>query len=740
MRVSRLLIAALATFAFLAFLQSNAFGAPFEGGHPDDIGFRGHLYTGPGLPSAGTRPSASKLESKLWFNDGSWWGSLWSTEAGDFHIYRLNGSSHEWVDTGVPLDTRGGTRADALWDGTHLYVASHGFANVASPGYPARLYRLSYDSDRDTYVHDAGFPVLISNYKTETLVIDKDSAGTIWATWVQGTSVYLTHTVGGDDRVWATPFVLPVHGATGLDPDDVSSLVEFAGDKIGLMWSNQRSSKMYFAVHRDGDAAWKWSGETALGGPGNADDHINLKSDQFGFVYAITKTSHDEASKPLIYLLVRAPIGGWLKFVVGRKVDNHTQPILLLDETNRTLHVFMTSAQTGGTIYHKVAPMIMPSFPAGLGMPFIESGTVGALNSATSTKQNVDSRTGIAVVAVQNHAGAYWHNSLAIGAPGLEADFSGGPQTAGVPFAVPFRDRTIGNPTSWTWFFGDGGWSRSRKPSHTYTTPGRHSVTLVVTDARGRISTIRKTGYIDARPLTADFTANPPAGEHPITISFTDTTIGNPTSWAWRFGDGASSSQRNPSHFYTQAGSFTVSLTVRDAQGKTSTKTRMVSVMAAFPFTPVVDSQIRSSSPDKNYGTSPVLRVKHGGSAATAEHYRTYLRFHVTGLVGTVVSAKIRLFVEDASTGGGSVFTGLGGWDEDALTWGDAPGHVGDALATFGAVTAGTWAEVSVPAGAFAAGNGFYNFVIEGSSPSHGMSAYSSREGANPPQLLIQTH
>jgi PKD repeat protein len=739
-RTARILITALATFALLAFIQSNAFAAPLGGGHQNDIGFRDHPYTGPGLHSAGTTPSASKPESKLWYNDGKWWGSIWSAEAGDFHIFRLNKATQEWIDTGVVLDTRSGTRADTLWDGTHLYVASHGFTNNATPRYPARLFRLSYDTSRDTYVHDPGFPVAISDYKSETLVIDKDQTGTLWATWVQGTSVMVNHTVGGNDAVWSTPFVLPAEGSTGLNPDDISSVIEIAGERIGIMWSNQRRSKMYFAVHKNGDPASKWSSEVALSGQGNADDHINLKSDQFGFVYAVTKTSQDENLRPLVYLLVRAPIGGWLKFPVGREDDNHTQPIMLLDETNRMIHVFLTSAQAGGTIYHKMAPMLLPKFPVGLGTPFIESGTAGMLNSATSTKQNVDSRTGIAVLAVQNDPGLYWHNTLDIQAPGLEADFSGGPKMAGVPFAVPFRDRSIGSPTSWMWFFGDGGWSRNRNPSYTYKSPGLYGVTLVVTDSRGRISTIRRPAYIDARPLTADFTANPPAGERPITISFSDKTIGTPTSWSWRFGDGATSSQRNPSHLYTRAGNFSVTLTVKDAQNKTSTKTRLVSVMAAFPFTPSADAQVRSVSPDRNYGTQPILRVKHGGSAATAEHYRTYIRFNLSGLLGTVVTARLRLYVTDASTGGGTVYVSPAGWDEGALSWLNAPAHIGGALGTFGAVNPGTWAEVSLPASAFAGGNGVYNFVIEGTAPRHGMSEYMSREGANPPQLLLQTH
>jgi PKD repeat protein len=739
-RSARLVIAAFASLALLAFIQSNAMAAGLDGGHPNDIGFQDHPYTGPGLPGAGTTPSASKPESKLWFNDGSWWGSLWSTSAGDFHIFRLNKATQEWIDTGVQLDNRGGTRADTLWDGQHLYVASHGFTNVATPKYPARLYRLSYDASRKTYVHDAGFPVAINDYKSETLVIDKDQTGTLWATWVQGTSVMVTHTVDGNDAVWAAPFVLPAEGAIGLDPDDISSVVQIGGDRVGIMWSNQKASKMYFAVHKNSDPAHRWTGEVAVSGRGNADDHISLKSDGFGFVYAVTKTSQIDDLRPLVYLLVRAPIGGWLKFTVGREEDSHTQPILLLDETNRMIHVFMSSPQAGGTIYHKMAPMLLPTFPGGLGTAFIESGAAGVINSATSTKQNISSRTGIAVLAVQNDPGIYWHNTLDIQAPGLEADFSGGPRTAGVPFSVPFRDRTIGNPSSWMWFFGDGGWSRQRNPSYTYKTPGLYGVTLVVTDNRGRISTIRRPAYIDARPLTADFTANPPAGERPITISFTDKTIGSPTSWSWRFGDGATSTQRNPSHLYTRAGNFSVTLTVRDAAGKTSSKTRMVSVMAAFPFTPVADAQVRSITADRNYGASPVLRVKHGGSAATAEHYRTYIRFNVSGLNGTVVTARLRLYVTDASTGGGTVYVSPAGWDELGLAWLNAPAHIGGALGTFGAVNPGTWAEVTLPASAFARGNGTYDLVIEGTHPRHGMSEYQSREGANPPQLLLQAH
>jgi PKD repeat protein len=50
-----------------------------------------------------------------------------------------------------------------------------------------------------------------------------------------------------------------------------------------------------------------------------------------------------------------------------------------------------------------------------------------------------------------------------------------------------------------------------------------------------------------------------------LTVNFTDTSANNPTSWSWTFGDGGTSTNQNPSHQYTSAGNYTVSLTVSNA-------------------------------------------------------------------------------------------------------------------------------------------------------------------------------
>src|SRR3954452_22805047 len=145
-----------------------------------DVGYRDGSTSGTHSATGTKRP-----ESPLWINDGSWWANMWDPVSDDYHVFRLSPSSPQsWTDTKVTIDPRSGTSADTLWDGTHLYVSSHAQADTAASGFPAQLYRFSYDPSTKAYSLDAGYPTQINNYKTETLVIAKDSTGTIWATWM----------------------------------------------------------------------------------------------------------------------------------------------------------------------------------------------------------------------------------------------------------------------------------------------------------------------------------------------------------------------------------------------------------------------------------------------------------------------------------------------------------------------------------------------------------------------------
>lgn len=80
-----------------------------------------------------------------------------------------------------------------------------------------------------------------------------------------------------------------------------------------------------------------------------------------------------------------------------------------------------------------------------------------------------------------------------------------------------------------------------------------------------------------AQGLTASFSFSPAAPRPGQTVSFTDTSAGTPTAWAWTFGDGGTSTQKNPDHIYSRNGVWPVTLTVTQGT-KTAAATRFVTV------------------------------------------------------------------------------------------------------------------------------------------------------------------
>lgn len=623
-------------------------GAPAAEG---DVG-----YQGPSSYGASSGPSGSKPESKLWWNDGYWWGSIFDTASRDFHIFKLDPLTQAWNDTGVTLDPRTNSRADTLWDGTHLYVASHVSSTSPAAGYPARLYRYSYDSGTDTYSPDRGFPVSISNHRTETLVIDKDSTGKLWATWVQDQKVYVNRTVAGDAN-WGTPFVLPVEGTT-VTGDDISSLVAFEGNRIGVMWSNQSASGtgFYFAAHVDGaaDATWEVS-RAAVQGPGSADDHINLKSDRSGRVFAAIKTSYEAGTDPLVMLLVRDPgTGQWASHVVGVEDDEHTRPIVLLDETAGVVYVLATGPPccTGGDILLKSSPIDSVAFSPGLGTVFIRDAASTRLNNVTSTKQSLGPTTGLVALATNDATRSYWHNNRSLG----------------------------------------------------------------------------------QAPPTADFAASPREGPPPLSVQFTDTSIGGPTSWAWDLdGDGSvDSTAQNPQFTYPGEGTYTVTLTAANAAGSdTETKVGYVRVAstATVTLSPLADARVEEAYPDKNFGASSALRLDGG----TDPDMESYLQFTVSGLWGPVRSAKLRLYATTDTRDGPAAYSTGTGWSESGLTWSNRPARASGPHDDKGAIPANSWVEFDVTP--LVTGDGTYSFLLATTS-TDGISFYS-REGAQKPQLVV---
>lgn len=91
------------------------------------------------------------------------------------------------------------------------------------------------------------------------------------------------------------------------------------------------------------------------------------------------------------------------------------------------------------------------------------------------------------------------------------ADFSAAPVDGTIPLAVSFTDTSKNRPKTWYWEFGDGSTSEEQNPVHTYTTPGRYTVSLKVTSSFGS-DALAKTAMINATspvPVTVPVPAEP---------------------------------------------------------------------------------------------------------------------------------------------------------------------------------------------------------------------------------------
>ncbi|WP_127500550.1 DUF7594 domain-containing protein [Actinoplanes solisilvae] len=155
---------------------------------------------------------------------------------------------------------------------------------------------------------------------------------------------------------------------------------------------------------------------------------------------------------------------------------------------------------------------------------------------------------------------------------------------------------------------------------------------------------------------------------------------------------------------------------------------------ATATFTPVADTYVQSDTATTNYGTSTQIVVDNSPVR------RSFLRFTVSGVSGTITSAKIRLRTISGNSGSpaGGTFKAVSStsWSETGTTWNNQPAIDGATLGTIGSVGENTWYEVD--ASAVVKGNGTFSFA--GTSSNSDGAYYDTREsGADAPQLVVTT-
>jgi PKD repeat protein len=192
------------------------------------------------------------------------------------------------------------------------------------------------------------------------------------------------------------------------------------------------------------------------------------------------------------------------------------------------------------------SPTITHTFP--------DSGTYTvALTTMAATGRSLGTATQT-IAAGLTHAA--WSVTTPSAIEGTPVSFSAAPTVhdASVPIS------------SYSWNFGDGSAPASGAATAHSFKAGAHTVTLVVTDALGRVSAATNTLRVADRPPTASFKS--PSGRAGSKLSFTGHgTDDEALSYLWRFGDGGSARGAKAKHAFKRKGRYTVTLKVTDASG-----------------------------------------------------------------------------------------------------------------------------------------------------------------------------
>ncbi len=366
-----------------------------------------------------SKGTSDKPQSKLFVLNDSWWACV--NNLTKLSIYKLSAATWtkklDVVNAIVPFD-EGGTN-DVLWDGTNLFIATW---DAATP----KLYKFSYNAGTDNFALLSGFPVNIPSLPgTETIVIAKDSTGRIFATYEGNNRAQVLYTTTADHKSWSSALAL----SGTVDPDDISTIVAFGGNKIGVLWSDQVGNQVAFRWRNDSDSPGTWQpAEVVRSGFGNVDDHLNMKADSQGRVFIAGKDFFDG-----VYVARRNVDATWTVTTTASGLDCGTRPLLQIDESVNKLYVFYTRwgtcVSTGNhAIEEREADLDNLLFT--LPTVFISANNL-SMNNISGTKDLLPAGSLAVLCDAPLNSKAYWHGW------GPVSNIGGTPPSAGFPPPPP---------------------------------------------------------------------------------------------------------------------------------------------------------------------------------------------------------------------------------------------------------------------------------------------------------------
>jgi PKD repeat protein len=221
-----------------------------------------------------------------------------------------------------------------------------------------------------------------------------------------------------------------------------------------------------------------------------------------------------------------------------------------------------------------------------------------------------------------------------------------------------------GTVASYAWDYGDGTTGTGKTASHTYTSAGSKTVTLVVTDNNGAASDpLVKTVAVTNTNPTAAFTTTISGLKVSVDGSGSADADGSIASYAWDYGDGATGTGATDSHTYSTGGAKTVTLVVTDNAGGTDTLTKTVTVSANVVADDFGRTVTRWGNADTGgtwtytnpayyttNGSAGVISLPKAGAQGTA---------NLDGVSALNADTTFTLSPAAVSTGGGLQFTTL---------------------------------------------------------------------------------